>query len=135
MIPHIYAQDMNGALYGQGFANAQSRLWNMEKIRRASKGLISEVFGEGQIGSDRLMIDIGLYRAAKETTFLNTLSPMVKEGLEAYAKGINDYVNNVGFGLSGNSGHLMPLEFYVFQIEWRDWTIEDSLAIMRLISL
>ena len=60
---------------------------------------------------------------------------MVKEGLEAYAKGINDYVKNVGIGLNGNSGHIMPIEFYVFEIEWRDWTIEDSLAIMRLISL
>ena len=85
MIPHIYAQDMKGALYGQGFVNAQSRLWNMEKKRRASKGLISEVFGESQVGNDRLMVDIGLHRAAKETTFYNMLSPMVKEGLEAYA--------------------------------------------------
>ena len=29
----------------------------------------------------------------------------------------------------------MPIEFYAFSIEWRDWTAIDSLAIMRLISL
>ena len=29
----------------------------------------------------------------------------------------------------------MPVEFYVFSMEWRDWTAEDSLTIMRLISL
>ena len=26
-IPHIRAKDLKGAIYGQGFANAQSRLW------------------------------------------------------------------------------------------------------------
>ena len=76
---------MRSALYGQGYANAQSRLWNMEKTRRASQGLIAEVFGKGELKRDKLMRDIGLYRAAKETYDLDMLSPMVKEGLEAYA--------------------------------------------------
>ena len=80
------------------------------------------------------MRDIGLRKSARETIEQGMLSPMVMEGLEAYAKGINDYVNNVGIGF-GNSGHIMPVEFYVFSIEWRDWTAEDSLTIMRLISL
>ena len=39
----------------------------MEKVRRASKGLLSEVFGEGQLGGDKLMRDIGLNRVANET--------------------------------------------------------------------
>ena len=107
----------------------------MEKTRRASQGLIAEVFGSGELKRDKLMRDIGLYRAAKETYDLGLLSPMVKEGLEAYAQGINDYVNNVGIGAAQNSGHIMPIEFYAFSIEWRDWTAIDSLAIMRLISL
>ena len=62
------------------------------------------------------------------------LSPLVLEGLEAYASGINDYVNNVGH-IFGASGHIMPVEFYAFSIEWRDWTAEDSLTMMRLVSL
>ena len=33
-----YANDFNGALYGQGFANAQTRLFSMELKRRAAKG-------------------------------------------------------------------------------------------------
>ena len=135
MIPHIHARDLKAALYGQGFANAQTRLWNMEKTRRAAKGLLSEVFGDGQLQRDKLFRDIGLQRAAKETLDRGMLSPMVLEGLQAYADGINDYVNNVGLLGWGTSGHLMPIEFYAFSIEWRDWTAEDSLTIMRLISL
>ena len=85
MIPHICAKDLNGALYGQGFVNAQSRLWNMEKTRRAAKGLLSEVFGEGQLQTDILMRSIGLNRVAIETMESGMLSPMVVEGLNAYA--------------------------------------------------
>ena len=55
MIPHIVAKDYNGAIYGQGFANAQSRLWNMEKMRRAAKGKLSEVFGDSQLENDKMM--------------------------------------------------------------------------------
>ena len=57
----------------------------MEKTRRAAKGLLSEVFGEGQIQTDILMRSIGLNRVAKETVEKGYLSPMVLEGLNAYA--------------------------------------------------
>ena len=80
-----------------------------------------------------MMRKAGLWKVANET--VETLSPLVKEGLQAYADGINDYVNNVGIGLWGNSGHIMPVEFYAFDIEWVDWQIEDSLSVMRLVSL
>jgi penicillin amidase len=55
MIPHVCADDHIGAVYGQGFANAQSRLWNMEKMRRAAKGTLSEVFGDSQLKHDIMM--------------------------------------------------------------------------------
>ncbi len=39
--------------------------------------------------------------------------------LQAYADGINAYAKNV---------KLLPFEFYLFWIEWEDWTIEDTMA-------
>ena len=66
---------------------------------------------------------------------VETLSQEVQDSLEAYANGINDYVNNVGVGFGANSGHIMPIEFYAFGIEWEPWTAMDSLVIMRLTSL
>ena len=57
----------------------------MEKTRRAAKGLLSEVFGEGQLQTDILMRSIGLNRVAIETVEQGYLSPMVLEGLNAYA--------------------------------------------------
>ena len=102
-------------------------------MRRAAKGQLSEIFGSSQLKTDIMMRSIKLPSAANAT--IETLSPEVLEGLRAYADGINDFVDGVGFGFGGNSGHIMPIEFYAFSIEWEPWTELDSLAIMRLTSL
>ena len=105
----------------------------MELKRRAAKGQLSEIFGKSQLGTDQMMRKAGLWKVGNET--VETLSPFVREGLQAYADGVNDYVNNVGIGLWGTSGQIMPVEFHAFGIEWTDWQIEDTMAIMRLVSL
>ena len=55
MITHVYANDFNSALYGQGFANAQTRLFSMELRRRAAKGELSELFGSSMLKNDQMM--------------------------------------------------------------------------------
>ena len=67
MIPHIYADNYKGTIYGQGFANAQSRLWNMEKMRRAARGKLSEVFGDSQLKHDTMMRSMKLTSTSIET--------------------------------------------------------------------
>ena len=96
--------------------HAQSRLFGMELKRRAGSGTLSEIFGSATLKDDK-MLRIMRIRAASEET-IATLTPLVLEGLESYAKGVNDYVNNVGTGFGSNSGHLLPPEFYLFGIEW-----------------
>jgi hypothetical protein len=44
-------------------------------------------------------------------------------------------VDGVGVGFGANSGHIMPVEFYAFSIEWEPWTEIDSVTFMRLTSL
>ena len=61
MIPHICGEDMKGAFYCQGFSNAQSRLFNMELLRRVGKGLVADIFGDGDfLNFDKLMRSVGL---------------------------------------------------------------------------
>src|SRR5580765_4003186 len=61
-VPLITASDDADAAFGLGFAHAQERLFQMETMRRAGAGRLSEIFGEQTIGSDRLMRVLGLYR-------------------------------------------------------------------------
>jgi penicillin amidase len=42
-VPHIYAQNETDAYYALGYVHAQDRLFQMEMIRRAASGRLSEV--------------------------------------------------------------------------------------------
>lgn len=50
--------------YAQGFATAQLRLWQIEKMRRLSRGTLSEILGETTLPIDEFMRHIGLTKLA-----------------------------------------------------------------------
>ena len=83
-------------------------------------------------GLDIMLRAFRLYSAAVESE--PTISPMAREAIQAYADGVNDYVANVGYG-PWYSGHLMPPEFYILELEWEPYTVVDALAIMRLLAV
>ena len=124
MIPHIRAEDMNGAYYGQGYFHAQTRLFQLQKQRIAAKAQLSATFDAGMVGLDIMLKSFRLHSSAIETE--PTISPMAREAIQAYADGVNDYVENLDYGL-WYSGHP---EFYIFEIEWEPYTVIDALAIM-----
>ena len=45
-IAHIRGDSYLSVVYAQGFAHAQTRLWQLERTRRVIRGEISELFGE-----------------------------------------------------------------------------------------
>lgn len=45
--------------------------------------------------------------------------------LQAYADGINTYAR---------SSKLLPLEYYLFWLQWEDWTVEDTLSQINFLS-
>ena len=54
-VPHIFAENDEDAFFGLGFVHAQDRLWQMEMLRRAAQGRLSEIFGEQTLEHDKLM--------------------------------------------------------------------------------
>src|SRR5512143_2187274 len=53
-MPHVFAADDEDAAFGVGYATAQDRLFQMEMIRRAIAGRLSEIFGDSLLKVDRL---------------------------------------------------------------------------------
>ncbi len=45
-MPHIYAMNEHDLYFATGYVMAQERLWQMDLIRRATTGRLSEIFGE-----------------------------------------------------------------------------------------
>ena len=48
-VPHITAENLEDALFVQGFLHAQNRLWEMDFISHVSAGRLCEMLGEKKI--------------------------------------------------------------------------------------
>ena len=89
-IPMIKAENDEDAAYALGYVHAQERLFQMDIARRAGEGRLSEIFGSKTIPIDRMFRTIGLYRQVRDN--YDKLNPLSKKILEAYAKGVNEFI-------------------------------------------
>ncbi|MBL7857886.1 MAG: penicillin acylase family protein [Cyclobacteriaceae bacterium] len=116
-IPHIYAQHEEDAYLALGYVHAQDRLFQMEMIRRAAGGRLSEVLGTDLIKVDKLFRILGINTFAEENAkqFLSSDTASFQRAAHAYLKGINEYVR------SGKT----PIEFTIIGIPKSEFTAED----------
>ncbi len=84
---YIRAGNLNDALKVQGFVTAQDRLFQMEMIRMASQGRISEVMGEKAKAFDIRMRTFGFYRNAQKHARI--LNAETQHYFENYTLGVN----------------------------------------------
>src|SRR6266508_3453457 len=84
-VVHIRAESEHDAFFGQGFAAAQDRLWQMEYDRRRATGRWSEAGGRAGIAGDVLARRLQLEGAAKAD--VEAMSPETRAMFEAYAAG------------------------------------------------
>jgi penicillin amidase len=128
-VPHITGNDLHDVIFAQGYATAQDRLFQLEFNRRVAQGRLAEMFGAG--GKDRPLVDadaflrtLGMYAAAQ--TELASLDDTTRGELQAYADGINAFVNS--------HKDSLPLEFTVLGITPDPWSPIDSLAYGRVVA-
>jgi len=95
-VPHIYAQNETDAYYALGYVHAQDRLFQMEMLRRAADGRLSEVLGKDLLKVDKLFRTLGLNKFAEKNAKQFLSSDTIPYQLEAlaYQKGINEFVKN-----------------------------------------
>ena len=123
-VPHIYAENEHDLFFAQGYVHAQDRLWQMETTRRFGSGKLSEVFGKAAVDSDRFMRTLGLRRNAEK--IWAGYDPQSREILEAYAQGVNTYVDT--------HRDRLPVEFTIFGVNPEAWTPLDSITWGNVIS-
>ena len=126
-VPHIYAQNAHDAYFALGYAHAQERLFQMEMIRRATSGRLSEVLGEALLPTDKIMLTLSIRKAAEKSAkkaFQQIDSEYQKQSL-AYLEGINSFIDE------GN----LPIEFYLIGFEPEHFTPEDIYTAIGYMSL
>ena len=89
-VAHIRAENEHDAWFGQGFAAAQDRLWQMEFDRRRAVGRWAEAAGTGALAGDRLARRLQLGPAAKAD--VAAMSEATRAMFEAYAAGVNAFL-------------------------------------------
>ncbi len=117
-IPTIRADSIEEALFGQGFAHAQDRLWQLETHRRIGSGRLAEAFGAAAIDSDKFLRALGVKRAAQAQW--DKASPALRDALTAYAAGINAY--------AAQAMQARPPELILLGLPFEPWTPQDSFA-------
>lgn len=119
-VPHITAQSKSDLFFAQGYVMAQDRLWQMDVLRRAAAGELSEVFGSATIAVDRRFRVLG-FRAAAARDAANG-DPQFRADVEAYSHGVNRFIED-------HRGAL-PFEFTLLRYEPKPWQTSDTLLIV-----
>jgi penicillin G amidase len=116
-IPHIYAQNQPDAYFALGYVHAQDRLFQMEMLRRAAAGRLSEILGPDLLTVDKLFrtLRINEFAEAQASKFLSADTSAFQQAALAYQKGINAYIKE------GKT----PLEFSIIGIEKTPFTPKD----------
>jgi penicillin G amidase len=93
-IPRIHAASATDAAAALGFVHARDRMFQMELMRRAASGRLSEIAGPATLALDRSMRTLGLRRHA--VADYPTLPAETRAILEAYASGVNAWIAERG---------------------------------------
>jgi len=121
MVPHIFATNDHDACFIQGYLHAKFRLWQMEFQVRAAAGRLCEVLGE-KIGgvslldrADRNFRRMGMVYAAENALKEIEKDTMVSNALNAYADGVNAYINSL-------EESQLPIEYKLLNYRPEKWT-------------
>ena len=118
-VPTIEAANLDDLFFAQGYVTAQDRLFQMDLLRRAAAGELSEVVGEVALEHDRQQRILGTRAAAEKG--LAAASPEERRQFDDYAEGVNAYIEA--------HREKLPLEFRVLRYAPRRWSAEDSMLI------
>ena len=125
---HIKAETREDASFSLGFVQARDRLWQMDLYRRLARGKLSEILGRKALHIDITTRQMGWgHLATKDYEFLKFYSEheSTLTQLQKFTEGVNYWVKT----------NFLPLEYKFLLCGFSDWTVVDSLAIMRFLNI
>ena len=116
-VPHIYAANESDAMFALGYVHASERLWQMDLIRRAGGGELSELFGVDMIENDKYLRTLGMKESAEKCAkeFEENGPEEVIEAAVAYLNGVNSFIDEGDF----------PIEYTLLGSEPAKFDVED----------
>ena len=126
-VPHIFAENLEDALFAQGYIEAQNRLFQMDFLARAAEGTLSEVLGPKTISIDLERRRRGMDFAAENTVQDWEKSPNYPY-LQKYIDGVNAYISSLNI-------KDYPLEYKLLNCAPRTWDAYKTALITKNMAL
>ena len=126
-VPSIHAANLDDLLFAQGYITASDRLFQMDALRRHGAGTLAEILGPSLIQHDREQRILQLRAAADRA--IAVLPPDQLHQLQAYANGVNAYINSHDGPKHSPSAQGLPVEFHILHYSPEPWQPRDSLLI------
>jgi acyl-homoserine lactone acylase PvdQ len=135
-VPHITADSRANAEWAAGWVAGEDRLFMMDTLRNVGKGRLSEFLGPSpsNLDMDRGMYLLAGYDNAELTKQGSALAKYGPIGKQVIADDQN-YVDGINARIQYDLQHpdQLPAEYPALQIQPKDWTPADIVAIATLI--
>ena len=122
-VPSITGQTTSELWWGAGWATAQDRLLELEFFRRQTEGTLSALLGPSHLPAD-IAVRRDFYTPAELTRMFKALPRSLQARYEAYAAGINAWVDHVNQNPADQPG-----EFTVIGLKPTHFSVNDLVAI------
>ncbi len=126
-VPHIYALNAHDAFMAMGYVQAQDRLFQMEMIRRATSGTLSELLGSKFLATDKTMLTLSIREMAERSAekYFQVIDSSYKKETLAYLKGVNSFIEN----------GTLPVEFRILDFKPEPFEPADIYTAIGYMSL
>ena len=127
LIPHVFAKNDADLYRAQGYITAKHRLWQMEFQTHSAAGRISEIMGEVALDYDRKERRMGMEFGAEQALKAMREDPKTAELVEAYASGVNDYINQL-------DDKDIPVEYKLLDYKPEQWSSKKTALLLMLMT-
>jgi penicillin G amidase len=122
-VPHIFAASELDAYRALGYVTARDRLFQLDLQARAGGGTLTELLGAAALEADREVRGLGMARAAEGLTQALPDTGEVRATLEAYAAGVNAYLDSL-------APADLPLEYRLLNTRPTRWSAQRSIQVL-----
>ena len=127
LIPHLFAQNDIDLYRAQGYITAKHRLWQMEFQTHGAAGRISEIVGKAALNYDRQERRKGMGYGAEQAINKMQEDPETAQFIEAYAEGVNDYINQL-------QAKDIPVEYKLLDYKPEPWNAKKTALLLMLMT-
>ena len=124
-VPRVYAHDARDLFFGDGYAQAQDRLWQADLVRRTASGRLSALIGPGS-GDENVQSDTSFRLGTGGFAALHqqvlALDHRTRRAVDAFVAGFNAWI------AEATKAGTLPVEYAGVHQAPQRWTDEDVLA-------